>query len=86
MSRERKLLVVRELKTRNLEDGSAHTYYLCADCESTIGDFLKVLKRRHYDTSCDRCGKSNESAKLEQRLGFQLGPLPGVFRKIGKGT
>ena len=59
--------VVRELKVRR-ENGDVDVLYLCDDCATTTGDFLKILKRRRYDTSCDRCGDSADSRALKIRM------------------
>ena len=38
------------------EDGSRDVLSLCPSCESTTGDFVRVVERRVRAADCDRCG------------------------------
>jgi len=59
---------VRALTIRR-ENGDRDTLYLCTDCEPSIADFAKVLKRRIYNTDCDRCGQSEGQREQAARIG-----------------
>ena len=67
MSKQTSKFRVRELKVRR-ENGDLDTLYLCGDCEESTSDFLKVLKRRLYDTRCERCGKTEGDVALDLRV------------------
>lgn len=58
---------VSELTVRR-ENGDKDTLYLCTGCAESTADFLTILRRRRYNTTCDRCGKSAGSVALDQRL------------------
>lgn len=59
---------VSELRVKR-ENGDLDVVYLCNECEPTTTDFLRVMKRRRYDTSCDRCGRSRSDADRDFALG-----------------
>jgi hypothetical protein len=66
---------VKELKTKNRETGELHTYYLCTRCISSIADFVRILRRRRYDSRCDRCAWSQGQADQDATIGRPPRPL-----------
>ena len=50
------------------ENGDRDVLYLCADCEGTIDDYAKVIRKRPWPARCERCGTSEGDAALDASI------------------